>query len=340
MTDVPFVTVLVPVRNEVADIATSLRAVLAQDHPHERMEVLLVDGGSTDGTVARATELLATGDVAWRVIDNPVGTTPSNLNAGLAVASGDVICRVDARSFVPPDYVRLCSELLADRPDVIVTGGAQVAIPPDSARRSTGIARALNNRYLMGGSRYRSGAPSGPADTVYLGAFRTEELRAVGGWDEAMLTNQDYELNRRLGQQGIVWFDDRLHAQYVPRRTFIDLWRQYHRFGRWKVRYWRHSNDAPQTRQRVRLAVAATGLVATLAIVSSGVHRSRRLCGLTVAAMSALLAVEHGGTKAPEPRGLLDRLSGVVAMCAVGGGWCVGIVREVVSGHPKARARP
>ena len=89
-----------------------MRAVLAQDHPHDRLEVVVVDGGSTDRTADVASKVLAAGDVAWQIVDNPAGTTPSNLNAGLAVASGELLCRVDARSIVPPEYVRLCAEVL------------------------------------------------------------------------------------------------------------------------------------------------------------------------------------------------------------------------------------
>ena len=88
MSDTPLVTVLIPARNEEADIERCLRAVLAQDHPHDRLEVVLVDGGSTDRTADVASKVLAAGDIAWQIVDNPAGTTPSNLNAGLAVADG------------------------------------------------------------------------------------------------------------------------------------------------------------------------------------------------------------------------------------------------------------
>ncbi len=168
----------------------------------------MVDGGSTDDTAAVAKAALAGSDLhGWQVIANAAGTTPSNLNRGLAAASGAVLCRVDARCRVPVDYVSCCVEVLASRPEIAVTGGSQVAVARQTDSRSIGIARALNNRWGMGGSRYRRGAASGPADTVYLGAFRSADLRAAGGWDERYHTNQDFELNRRMARRGIVWFD-------------------------------------------------------------------------------------------------------------------------------------
>lgn len=333
MSDAPSVTVLIPARNEEADIERCLRAVLAQDHPHDRMEIVLVDGGSTDRTAEIASAVLSEGGFDWKIIDNPTGTTPSNLNAGLAVAAGEILCRVDARSIVPPEYVRLCAEVLSSRPDVVVTGGAQVAVAQDDTTLAIGIARALNNRYAMGGSRYRSGAASGPADTVYLGAFRTEELRAVTGWDPKMLTNQDYDLNRRLARRGVVLYDHRLRVGYVPRRTLRGLATQYHRFGRWKVRYWRIAREPPRPRQVLLLAVPVAGVC-----VFAGV--APRLAGrphLAAAAISGLallaLGVEASGCVGPDGP-IASRVRSVMAMALVSGSWLSGVATELLLSDP------
>lgn len=325
MSDTPTVTVLIPARNEEADIERCLRAVLDQDHPHDRMDIVLVDGGSTDMTAAAAEAVLFEGDVAWRIVRNEVGTTPSNLNQGLACATGEYLCRVDARSLIPPQYVRLCVELLQSRPELGVTGGAQIAIAPEDSAFGRGVARALNNRFLMGGSRYRRGAPSGPTDTVYLGAFRTSDLRGVGGWDEAMLTNQDFELNRRLGRQRVVWFDDRISVRYIPRSSLLELWRQYHRFGRWKVRYWRHAKAAPEPRQQVLLAIP---LACGLALLASA---RKRPCMAGVTAVSASVAIEHLGGP-PETYHLPERVMSQAAMVVVASGWWTGVVVELFQG--------
>jgi glycosyltransferase involved in cell wall biosynthesis len=294
------------------------------------MEIVLVDGGSTDSTVAIAERNLREGDIGWRIITNPSGTTPSNLNAGLEAANGSVLCRVDARSVVPPHYVRACREVLDERRDVVVVGGAQVALARDRSAVQTGIARALNNRYVTGGSRYRSGRRSGPSDTVYLGAFRTEDLRRVGGWDDDLLTNQDFDLNRRLGRYGIVWFDDRLQVAYLPRESLGALLQQYHRFGRWKVRYWRLRDDGPRPRQWLLLtagaAVPAVGLVAV--IPRRGRGRRVRRAGVVGALL--LMALERSGCSGPEA-GRGGRVVATAAMAVVAGGWLSGIVREMLS---------
>jgi len=320
------VTVLIPAKNEERDIERCLRAILAQDHAHDRMEIVLVDGGSADRTAAVARSVLADSDLDWRILDNPVGTTPSNLNAGLAAAAGEILCRVDARSIVPPHYVRLCAEVLSARPEVVVTGGCQVAVARDGDRWSRGIARGLNNRYTMGGARYRSGASSGPVDTVYLGAFRTEVLRSIQGWDEFFHTNQDYELNRRLGTRGLVWFDDQLEVEYLPRTSIRQILLQYHRFGRWKVRYWRRTSDPPRLRQvaNILLPLGAT-VIGLGAVIRS--DRPRRSCvALLALAAAGVLVVEEAGHHPRDEAGARASAAGTVI--AVSAGWLGGVARE------------
>jgi succinoglycan biosynthesis protein ExoA len=322
----PTVTVIIPARNEAADIDACLARVLAQDHPLADLEVIVVDGDSSDDTADRARRALAGhGLFDGRVVANPGGATPANLNRGLADARGRILCRVDARSLIPPDYVSSCVRVLDDRPDVAVVGGAQIAVARGDSIRDLGIARALNNRYGMGLSRYRRGAASGPADTVYLGAFRTDELRAVGGWDERFATNQDFELNRRMGRFGAVWFEADLSVGYLPRASLSALFRQYHRFGRWKVRYWATTGDRPQPRQCVLVVAPLVGAV----IAGLTIRRGPRVaCAGALAAGVAAVAVESRGCGGPDA-GPAARVIAVAALAATSTGWLSGIYREL-----------
>jgi len=319
VTGPPLVSVVIPARNEAADIEACLAAIARQDHPINHLEVVVVDGDSDDGTgdiARRALGRYGFGSVA--VVPNPVGTTPSNLNAGLARARGEIVCRVDARTLIEPHHVRTCADLLRTRPEVAVVGGSQVAIPRDRTARALGIARALNNRWSMGGARYRRAGASGPTDTVYLGAFRQAQLQLVGAWDERLTTNQDYDLNRRMGAHGLVWFEHTLQSGYVPRATFGRLWAQYRRFGLAKVRYWRLTGDRPALRQIVALAAlplaAAVGLLALRADLR-----------LALVLLAAVGLIEHLGTV--EPRGgPLARAAAIVAMGLIAVGWWTGVV--------------
>ena len=289
----------------------------------------MVDGGSTDRTGDIARSVLSRSTVGrWAVVDNRDGTTPSNLNRGLASIEAPVVCRVDARSLIPPDYVRRCAETLEDRSEVAVVGGAQVAVARSTSAVDLGIARALNNRFGMGLARYRRGAATGPSDTVYLGAFRVAELRDAGGWDERFTTNQDFELNRRMAARGLVWFDAALQVGYLPRESLRDLVSQYHRFGRWKVRYWRTTGERPRARQITMLAAPLCGVpIATSVARLRGGWR-----WLPAGAGAAAVAyVEVRGPSGPEA-GVGGHVVSAAATITVGAGWWSGVVRELLKG--------
>ncbi|MCU0311248.1 MAG: glycosyltransferase [Acidimicrobiales bacterium] len=319
-------TVLIPARNEAASIVRCLEQVLAQDLPLEELEVVVVDGSSTDGTADLARSVLeGSGVGGWTVVTNPGGATPSNLNAGLRHVTSEVVCRVDARSLIPTGYVRRCVEILSSRPEVAVVGGAQVAVARSSSANDLGIARALNNRLAMGLARYRRGAASGPSDTVYLGAFRTAELRAVGGWDLRLATNQDFDLNRRMTATGMVWFEEGIDVGYLPRESIARLFSQYRRFGRWKAAYWALSGERPRPRQIVLLALPAG------AAIGAAVGLRRRP-GVTAAfGLAALAGVELAAGTTPRRVGPGAHLVAVLAIVAVGGGWWSGAVEGLVA---------
>lgn len=322
----PLVTVVIPARNEAADIERCLEAVAKQDYPADRLEVLVVDGASTDGTVAVAEAAFDRLGVPGRVIANAVGTTPSNLNTALAEASGDVLCRVDARSIVPPEYVSRVVDLLSEFPDIAVVGGAQVALARSEESMARGVARALNNHWGMGFSRYRRGAASGPSDTVYLGAFRTAQLRESGGWDERLRTNQDFDLNRRMSRMGTVWFDAELNVGYLPRPTVAELFNQYRRFGQWKVRYWRMTNDRPQCRQVVLVLGPPVIASATVLLGLKRTWRMRIVGGAAVVAG----AVEVLGSDGPPTESPAVHFASLGVLATVSAGWLLGVWSELL----------
>jgi hypothetical protein len=234
---------------------------------------------------------------------------------------GDIVCRVDARSFIPPAYVRRCVEILTGQSEVVVVGGAQVPSADAAATAiERGIARALRNPWTTGFARYRRGASSGSSDTVYLGAFRATDLRSVGGWDPRFATNQDYELNQRMARRGTVWFEEGIDVAYLPRGTLGDLARQYRRFGRWKAAGWLEASVPMSRRQIVLVTAPVVGTFAVLVLA-----RYRPL--LTLIAVSAGIAIvdSRGGSGAVE-----ERLVAIGAIPLVGMCWWLGIAEQAL----------
>ncbi len=234
----PRVSVIVPCYNERRTIGVLLEALDRQDFPKDDLEVLVVDGGSTDGTLEVLDEYRARVTYALRVIPNPKRIIPAALNLGIVHARGDILVRLDAHCRPYDDYLRRCVEALQRIPNVGNVGGVWIIRPsrPESWV-SRSIAVALAHPLGMGDSPYRRlNRPPGPVDTVPFGAFPRDVFQEVGLFDEGLLTNEDYEFNIRLRKAGrVVWLDPRIRSVYFARSTFRALARQYARYGYWKA---------------------------------------------------------------------------------------------------------
>ncbi len=230
MTTSPLVTVVVPVRDERADIGACLDSIRTQSE--RRLEVLVVDGGSRDGTrevVAR----VGCDDPRVRLVDNPAGGIPQALNIGLTAAAADWLVRVDAHSTIPSDYVdRALAHLRTGRWGGV--GGRKVATAQTPTGRA--IASALGSRFGVGNSTYHHGTRRCEVDHVPFGAYPVALLRRLGGWDETIPANEDFEMDYRIRRSGHrLLFDPTLRIDWQCRETVGRLFEQYRRYGRGKA---------------------------------------------------------------------------------------------------------
>ncbi|MDP8988208.1 MAG: glycosyltransferase, partial [Actinomycetota bacterium] len=252
------------------------------------------------------------------IAQNPARRTSAGLNIGLGHARGDYVARVDARSRIPTTYVRQCLQRLAHQPEIGVVGGMQVAQARTGGAVEAGIARALRNRWTTGLSRYRRGSSSGPSDTVWMGFFRTEELRARQGWDAAVALNEDYELNHRYRLDGrVVWFDASLRSGYLPRRTLAELARQHFRFGRVKGMSWARG-QRPAPRQLLLVVAPLAGAIVLRSLLARSGPWS------AVAVPASLLALDRLQGDDDEATPLI-RLAASAATATIGLSWWSGV---------------
>jgi cellulose synthase/poly-beta-1,6-N-acetylglucosamine synthase-like glycosyltransferase len=294
------------VKGEPADrVARALASVTSQTY-----------GGDVEVVVAAPSgePLPATG----RVVANPTGARSPGLNLAVHAATGDVIVRLDARSVLPPDYITTCVARLAADPSVGVVGGVQFATAASDGVVARGIARALRNPWATGGAAYRRVGAEGEVDTVYLGVFRRADLLRVGGWDERLDANEDFDLCQRYRAAGMqVWLEPGLVVRYEARRRLADVWRQYLAFGRAKVRFWRLTHSRPGRRQLGALgAVAATAAVAVPYPL------------VIPAAAAGLVVLDHVAN--PREADLRVRAVALVTYAPIIGGWTLGILLEAL----------
>jgi succinoglycan biosynthesis protein ExoA len=219
----PTVSVVIPVLDEAEHIARTLASVDAQTYANI-VEILVVDGGSTDDTVS-----IAARNPRVRVLDNPGRMQAAGLNIGLDAAVGAVIVRVDGHCQLASDYVERAVATLT-RTGAAMVGGAMTPVGTTTRERS--IAIAMSSRLGAGPARFHVGGREGEVDTVYLGVFRRDLARQVGGYAEDVGVNEDAELAIRMAPHGGIWFDPAIRSTYAPRPGFTALARQFFRYGR------------------------------------------------------------------------------------------------------------
>ncbi len=307
----PTVTVAIPVLNEEDHIDACLDAVEAQTYDRI-VDVIVIDGGSTD-----ATRSLVAHRPGVRLLDNPRRIQAAALNIALAEAKGEVFVRVDGHCRIAPDYVERCVGALAATGAAMV-GGAMVPTADRPLQR--GIAAAMSSRLGAGPARFHTGGRSGPVDTVYLGAYATEQARDVGGYAEDFGVNEDAEFAIRMGARGPVWFDETIHSTYTPRSSLPAVARQFYRYGRFR---------AATVRKHPR-ALSGRQLVAPLLVLGLLSSRRRPIAAAYLTAVAARTA----GEARRDPAGGLGMAAVLPTMHLC---WGVGFLRGLLlPKHPTA----
>jgi glycosyltransferase involved in cell wall biosynthesis len=280
----PTVTVAVPVLDEEQHLRATLASVAAQTY-RNIVEVLVVDGGSRDGTRAIA---MSQPGLPVRVLDNEGRVQSAGLNVALREARGTIFVRVDGHCVLEPDYVQRCVDALAVRGVALVGGGMT---PDAEGRVHRGIALAMGSRFGAGPARFHTGGPPGWVDTVYLGAFPTELGRSVGGYAEDVGVNEDAELAIRLGRVGGVWYDPTIRSRYTPRSDLAAVARQFYRYGHSRALTVRRHPRSIRSRQ-----LAAPALL--LALASPW---RKEVLSVYVAGVLVRTAIETNGERASAP---------------------------------------
>lgn len=233
MNSYPMISVLMPIRNEAFHIQHSLEAVLQQDYPPDRMEVLVADGMSSDGTREIVCGYQAN-HPNLMLIDNPGRIVPTGLNAALRVAQGEIVLRVDGHTLIAPDYVRQCVDAL-QRTRAEDVGGRMNAVGEGSFGEV--VALATSSPFGVGGARFHYSKQEEWVDTVYMGAWPRRVFDEIGLFDEEMVRNQDDEFNYRLSKYGgKILLSPNIKSRYTVRGSPFKLWKQYFQYGYWKVR--------------------------------------------------------------------------------------------------------
>ena len=261
----PFISIVVPMLNEAAYLEACVTSLVGQ-WPEGAYEILLLDGGSTDGTTDIAADLRARFP-AVVLLRNPRGlqSAAMNLAAQLASPRAKVLVRADAHALYPPDFVRRCVAALLSHGATSVVVPMQTQARPQAGLQQA-IATAQASRLGNGGAAHRCGAASGFVEHGHHAAFDRAFFSALGGYDESFTHNEDAELDvRAIAAGGRIWMCAEAPVVYYPRDRLDRLARQYFRHGGGRARTLRKHHLKPRPRQLgpvLALGGCALGLAA------------------------------------------------------------------------------
>ena len=226
----PFVSVIIPVLNEEGFIGRCLQSLAAQDYPRELTEIIVLDGGSTDGTEYETQKTAESANLTVFFAPNPKRTTAAGRNLGLTLAHGDVIIHLDGHTRVPPDFISANVRVLQET-------GADAAGGPIETRGhgivGRAIALAMSSSFGIGDTAFRhADAGLQEADSVPFGAYRRDVFERAGNYDETMNRGEDDEFNYRLrATGGRIVLSPEIRSTYFCRDSLDGLARQYWRYG-------------------------------------------------------------------------------------------------------------
>lgn len=280
MANFPFVSVILPIRNEAAFIEESLGSVIAQDYPPDRMEVLVVDGMSDDATReivqrvidqrrdvngSQSLSIKSQNKLSIGILENPRRIVPTGLNSAIAQARGDIIVRVDGHTVIAPNYVSQTVAAL-QRTEADVVGGLMTAVGQGLVGETIALVHRL--RFGLGGGLFHRATKETDADTVFMGSFRRQVFNRVGLFNEELVRNQDIELNTRVRLSGgRVVLSPLIRSTYSCSDSFRALWRKNYANGLWLCKTVTVTPGALSLRHFTPLLFVVSLLLSLIAVV-------------------------------------------------------------------------
>lgn len=313
-------------RNEESYIPAFLVSIMNNDYPLEFMELIILDGASSDRSIEIINEFKQnhqTLDI--KVIQNPKITIPNALNLGVRNASNPIIVRMDCHAEYDSAYIERSVNNLLTLPNATGIGG--VITPAGKTNTGQAIAMAISSKFGNGGASYRVTPHIVPSDTIWCGCWRRDDAIAIGLFDSEKEANEDFEFNQRLKTIGVIYTCPDVRATQYVRESFTDLYYQYSRYGYWKAIVVKEHPNTLTLRQLIPL-VFFISLTISIALTNITIWPISLLLTTYLTAILCAPATLS-------PSGLFQYLKTSLALCVMHFAWASGFIKGLLTPKPK-----
>ncbi|MCM1030185.1 MAG: glycosyltransferase family 2 protein [Oscillibacter sp.] len=215
------VVVIIPTLNEERFVDSCLQSIINQTFPQEKMDIIVVDGGSTDHT-RQIVQKFSEEFMNIRLLDNPKRIQAAAFNLGVINSDAPYIIRLDAHALYDCNYISYCINHLSCNEKYGNVGGQCKILSPNNTLIAKANAVLNQMKFGIGGADYRVGNIEKDVDTVPFGAFRREVIEKIGFMNESLVRGEDNEYNARIRKSGFkIHFDTRIIATYFARATLV-----------------------------------------------------------------------------------------------------------------------
>lgn len=240
-------SIVIPLLNEIDFIDQLVESLTIYDGVAR--EILLTDGGSTDGTVERIKEIEKANPTV-RYINNKEKYVSQAFNTAYAQAKGDYIGLLGAHASYSSNYfTEAVKHLDADECDAI--GG--ILIHKGRTELAKTISKCMTSMFGVGNTSVRTLFKKKYVDSAAFAIYRKDIFEDVGLFDVDMVRNQDDEFHYRMVSKGYrILLNPEMESTYFVRDSLNGLWKQYFNYGLYKPlvfkkvkRSWRLRHFAP-----------------------------------------------------------------------------------------------
>lgn len=262
------VSIIIPVYNEEKFIEETIMSIENQTYDKSKIEVIVVDGMSTDKTLEIVAKLKENLSIDIKIEINRKRIAPCAMNIGIKSATGNVIVRIDGHSYMDKNFISEAIKYIESR-NIDCVGGPIETINDSFIGEAISI--AMSCPFGVGNAKFRYSDEETFVDTLAFGAYKKDVFDRVGLFDEELVRNQDDEFNLRVIRSGgKILLTPRIKSYYYSRSSLKKLWKQYFQYGYWKVRVIQKHKIPSSIRQLVPVTFVSTlGILSICSIFSN-----------------------------------------------------------------------